>query len=143
MNRWSRIAIAVLCWAAPFGPAAAHHSYALFDTTRLLTVDGVIAKLELVNPHGVLWVYVPNPKAASGYDLYAFENGPVSAMARVGWDSNTFKAGEKISVDYVPLKDGGHGGHLVQTRHADGRVTPGDPGFVFKGNAGGGAGRKP
>jgi hypothetical protein len=104
----------------------------MFDGTRTLTVTGTVAKLEWVNPHVYVWVYVPNPKAASGYDLYAFENGSTGVLSRLGWSKNTFAVGEKISVDYWPLKDGRTGGHFVKATHADGRVAmgAGGPGAV-------------
>jgi hypothetical protein len=116
----------------PSTSVLAHHSYAMFDGTKTLTVTGTVAKLEWVNPHVYVWVYVPNPKAPGGYDLYAFENGSTGVLSRLGWSKNTFTAGEKISVDYWPLKDGRTGGHFVKATHADGHVSmgAGGPGAV-------------
>jgi hypothetical protein len=107
-------------------PAAwAHHSYAMFDGTKTLSVSGTVAKLEWANPHVYVWVYVRNPSAASGYDLYAFENGSTGVLSRLGWSASTFSVGEKITVEYWPLKDGRTGGHFVKGTHQDGRVAPG------------------
>ena len=119
---------AAVVWLGAF-PASAHHSYAVFDRTKSTTVTGTVAKLELTNPHGYVWVYVPNSESPNGYDLYSFENGPPGVMARVGWTQDTLRPGEKISVEYWPLKDGRTGGHLLKVTHADGRITPGDPGL--------------
>ena len=105
--------------------ASAHHSYAMFDGTRTLTVSGTIAKLEWMNPHVYVWVYVRNEKTPGGYDLYAFENGSTNVLTRMGWSKETFKVGEKVSVDYWPLKDGRTGGHFVKGMHADGTISPG------------------
>ncbi|HEV7715243.1 MAG TPA: DUF6152 family protein [Steroidobacteraceae bacterium] len=105
--------------------ASAHHSYAMFDGTRTLTVSGTIAKLEWMNPHVYVWVYVRNEKTAGGYDLYAFENGSTNVLTRMGWSKETFKIGEKVSIDYWPLRDGRTGGHFVKGTHADGKVSPG------------------
>ena len=105
--------------------AFAHHSYAMFDGSRTLTVNGTIAKLEWMNPHVYVWVYVRNEKTPGGYDLYAFENGSTNVLSRMGWSKETFKVGEKVSVDYWPLKDGRTGGHFVKGTHADGKVSPG------------------
>src|SRR4051794_25782948 len=77
----------MLFWTAA---AWAHHSYAMFDGTKTLTVSGTVAKLEWANPHVYVWVYVPNAAAASGYDLYAFENGSTGVLARLGWTKSTF-----------------------------------------------------
>jgi hypothetical protein len=110
------------------GPALGHHSYSMFDGSKTRTVSGVLAKVEWSNPHVFVWMYVPNPKAATGYDLYAFENGSTNVLARRGWSATTLKAGEKLSVDYWPLKDGRTGGFFKKATHEDGRVTHGVPG---------------
>ena len=105
--------------------AAAHHSYAMFDGTRTLKVVGTVAKIEWTNPHAFVWVYVPNAKSESGYDLYAFENGPPSALAREGWSTTTFATGEPVTIEYWPLLDGRTGGHFASATRADGSVVRG------------------
>jgi len=102
--------------------AWAHHSYAMFEGSKSLTVSGTVAKLEWMNPHVFVWLYVPNPKAKEGYDLYAFENGSPNVLIRLGWTRTAFTAGEKIAVEYWPLKDGRNGGHFVKATRADGRI---------------------
>jgi hypothetical protein len=114
-------AIAVLLASS----AWSHHSYAMFDGSRTLKVSGTVAKLEWMNPHVFVWVYVPNPKAKDGYDLYAFENGSPGVLTRIGWSRTAFAIGEKISVEYWPLKDGRNGGHFVQATRANGQVLRG------------------
>jgi hypothetical protein len=107
------------------GSAGAHHSYAMFDGTRTLTVSGTVAKLEWMNPHVFVWVYVANEKAKDGYDLYAFENGSPNVLVRLGWTKAALTTGEKISVQFWPLKDGRPGGHFVKATRADGLVLYG------------------
>jgi hypothetical protein len=106
-------------------PAQAHHSYAMFEVSKKLTVSGTVAKWGWQNPHTYLWVYVPNPKAPSGHDLYSFENGSTNILGRLGWSKTTFTSGEKVTVEYFPLKDGRTGGHLTQVTYPDGRVIKG------------------
>ena len=103
--------------------AWAHHSYAMFDGSKTLTVSGIVGKLDWSNPHVFIWIHVPNPKAPSGYDLYAFSTASTNVLGRNGWSANTLKAGEKISVSYWPLKDGRTGGQLIKVVHEDGHVT--------------------
>lgn len=107
-------------------PAAAHHSYALFDLGKTATVAGTIAKVEWVNPHVSVWLYVADPKQPSGYALYVFETSGTNSMMRVGWTKSTFPAGAKVSIDYHPLKDGRRGGSFVRATQADGTVVKGD-----------------
>src|SRR5687768_182219 len=107
-------------------PAVAHHSYAVFDLSKRLTVAGTVAKFEWTNPHSYLWVYVPRPGSPKEYDLYGFENGSPTMMTRQGWTKSVLKAGDRVSIEYAPLKDGRRGGHLARVTFADGRVLRGD-----------------
>ena len=105
--------------------ASAHHSYAMFDGTHTVTVNGTVAKLEWMNPHVFIWIYVANPKAKDGYDLYAFENGSPNVLTRLGWTKTVLTVGEKITVEYWPLKDGRNGGHFHTATLAGGQVLHG------------------
>jgi len=108
-------------------PAAAHHSYAIIDNGRVLTVTATVAKLEWVNPHIFLWAYVADESQESGYQLYAFEAGSITMMTKAGWSrDDTVKVGEEVTIEYLPLRNGDPGGSLGTLTHADGSVTPGD-----------------
>ena len=127
MNRSLRV---VLFAAVPLflaRGAVAHHSHAMFDMSRSLQVTGTAAKLEWSNPHIFFWIYVPDSKQPSGSQVYAFEAGALVAMARVGWDRDAVKAGEKVTVDYMPLKDGRPGGVLLKVTRENGKTLIGDP----------------
>ena len=108
-------------------PVSAHHSFAMFDFAQPAQVSGTAAKLEWSNPHVFVWMYVPDKRFPSGYQLYAFETGSLVLMARVGWDRHAISPGDKISVDYMPLRDGKPGGFLVRMTKSDGKVLNGDP----------------
>ena len=74
--------LAVLAIASAAAQLRAHHSYLMFDGSRKMTVTGTVAKIEWMNPHVYVWVYVPKPAAPTKYDLYAFENGSVNVLSR-------------------------------------------------------------
>jgi hypothetical protein len=126
-RRSLKSAAARLALAAVFiSPMAqAHHSYAMFDGSKKLEVSGTVARLEWKNPHVYLWVYVPRPGARGEYDLWAFENGSPSALSARGWTRQSLKAGDRLTVDYWPLRDGSRGGHLGRLTWADGRELAG------------------
>ena len=107
-------------------PALGHHSYAMFDTTQSMFVEGTVAKVEWVNPHTFVWLYVEKTGQPGEYDLYAFENGPVTMLSRDGWTKDTLKVGEKLTIQYFPLKDGRTGGSFVKAVHEDGTESVGD-----------------
>ena len=102
--------------------AQAHHSYAMFDGSKTQTVSGTVAKLEWSNPHVFVWIYVPSTKNPGKYDLYAFENGSPNAITKVGWSKDSLRAGDKITIEYWPLRDGRNGGHLTTATLPDGRT---------------------
>ena len=117
-----RLGFLFLALPAPVGVALAHHSYAMFDTTHTGKVAGTVAKLEWMNPHAFLWVYVPKPDTAGAYDLWGFENGSPSVLQGYGWSKDVLKAGDKIDVEYWPLRDGSIGGHCEKVTFTDGRT---------------------
>ena len=103
------------------GVALAHHTYSMFDTTRELSVSGVVAKFEWKNPHAYLWVYVPSTTAAGKYDIWAFENASPSLLSKQGWSKESVKPNDKVTVTYSPLRTGKPGGHCLRIRFSDGR----------------------
>lgn len=121
---WASAAGAIVAATAP---ASAHHSSVMYDETRVETVQGTIAKVEWSNPHILIWTYVRDEKSATGYRLYAFQSGSVNLLMRNGWTRDTLPSGEKVTIDFFPLKDGRPGGSLVKVIHADGSVSSGDP----------------
>jgi hypothetical protein len=111
--------------------AWAHHSYAMFDQTRKVTIQGTVRTLEWVNPH--IWVWIDVADGKGGVTTYGFEtNAPAELTRFFGWTKRSLTAGETITVDYSPLKSGANGGALRTITFADGRtlLTPrSDPGY--------------
>jgi len=114
------------------GPASwAHHSYAMFDPTKVITIDGVVKLWEMTNPHAYLWVYVIN--AQQKYDLYGFEAPGPQELMRHGWDRTTVSPGDKVRVTFAPLKDGRLGGNLKTIVLADGKSLSAGNGMPVNG----------
>ena len=105
--------------AAIIAPAFAHHSFAAFDVTTQMTITGTVNKLDWTNPHIWLWIDVPNDKG--GKDTYGFEGMSPNFLARRGWTRTTVKVGDKITVNFRPMKDGSKGG-MFMTGKANGKV---------------------
>lgn len=96
----------------------AHHSFAMFDNSKTLTLEGTVYKFEWSNPHVWLWVSVAGEAGAT--TVWGLESGAPTQLKREGlaWDS--CKAGEKITVTLRPMKNGETGGHLISATFADG-----------------------
>jgi len=106
--------------------AAAHHSYAMFDKTKSVVVEGSVAKVEWINPHSFVWIYVKKESAPGEYDLYGFENAAANQLTLSGWKKDSVKAGDQVSIRYFPLRDGRPGGYLIWLDRADGSRLSGD-----------------
>jgi len=90
-------------------PCAAHHSFAMFDQTRIVTVVGTVKDFQWVNPHVVLWVY-QTPAHGGAPELWTIELTSPGNLTRVGWSRHSVGPGDKVSVDIAPLRNGSHGG---------------------------------
>lgn len=99
-------------------PAAAHHSFALFDMTKSVMLEGVVKRFEWTNPHSWIYLDVVGPQNVS--EEWTIELPAAGALAREGWHANYLTAGERIIVRINPLKDGKKGGSLES-------FTPGSP----------------
>lgn len=107
-------------------PALAHHSFAMFDTSKQVMVEGTVESWAFNNPHAWLFITVDN----NGEEQrWGFEgSAPVSQIAR-GITGDTFKPGDTVRVVMCPLRDGRNGGHMAFVKLADGSVvTPNDAG---------------
>ena len=125
---------AVSCAFAAFlltvgAPASAHHSFAMYDQTKLVTLNGTVKDFQWTNPHSVIWVICGGVGGRSE-DLWTVEL-PTSPgnLSRLGWSKHSLKPGDKVAVDINPLRDGRHGGSLKKvTLVATGEVlTVGAP----------------
>ena len=116
--KFSRTVAIVLALAA--GPAWAHHSFAMFDLTKNQTISGVIKDLDWTNPHS--WLDVVATDSTGKAVTWGFEAGSPSTLYKAGWRVSAIHAGDKISVTFHPLRDGGPGGSLLGATLADGTV---------------------
>ena len=101
-------------------PVQAHHSFAMFDKNRLVTVKGVVSKVEWTNPHVYIFVDVANGKG--GATRYAVECNSPNVLMRTGWRPKTVKAGDAVSVGLYPLRNGQPGGLLDAVTLSDGKT---------------------
>jgi hypothetical protein len=100
-------------------PAFAHHSFAMFDATKNLTLQGTVKNFEWTNPH--MWLYVMVPQASGAPLEYPLEMMAVQGAVKLGWKPDSVKAGDKISFEFHPLRDGHPGGQLISIVLADGK----------------------
>lgn len=112
--------LAALIIAAAAPTATAHHSFSAFDMANQKTISGTVNRVQWTNPHIWLWIDVPNDKGGS--DVYGFEGMSPNYLERRGWKRTTLKNGDKITINYRPMKDGSHGGMFINGKMASGTV---------------------
>jgi hypothetical protein len=118
---WKLFALAATGVSLIAMPALAHHSFAMFDNTKIVEVSGTVSEFEYINPHS--WVHIKANNPQGREVTWSFEMGSVSQLARDKWDRNTVKVGDQVTVSFHPLRDGSYGGQFRLVKFADGRVV--------------------
>jgi Family of unknown function (DUF6152) len=96
---------------AAAGPAGAHHSFAMYDRTKTSIAKGTVKTFQWTNPHVILWLVV-EPAGGGTPQEWSFETTSPGVLTRAGWTRQSIKVGDRVSVEYDPLRDGSHGGSL-------------------------------
>ncbi len=108
-----------LAAAAAAPPAGAHHSFAMFDMTKDMTVTGTVRVFQWTNPHSYIQLMV---KDAQGRDVeWSMEMGSPMYLYARGWRPSSLKPGMKVSVTIHPLRSGKPGGVVQTVTTADGK----------------------
>jgi hypothetical protein len=105
---------------AMVAPAVAHHSFAVYDHTRTLTLSGTVTRFQWTNPHGFIELDVTQSDGTIKH--FSIELTSINMMQRVGWRSNMIKAGDKVQVVMAPLLSGEPVGLGLEVVLADGRT---------------------
>jgi len=114
--------IGVLLALSATGLASAHHSFAMFDQTKRVTLKGTVTDFQWTNPHAFIHMSVVN--AAGAKEEWEIELNSPNNMKRQGWSSTSVKKGDVITLDTFPLRDQSKhmGGLFIQLTLADGKV---------------------
>jgi hypothetical protein len=101
-------------------PASAHHSFAMFDAQKEVTLQGTVKEFEWTNPHSWLRVTVNDPKTGKPV-LWALELSSPARLTTMGMHADTVKAGDVVSVTFHPMKDGTRGGQFMAAKLPNGK----------------------
>jgi hypothetical protein len=110
-------AAAVLAGAAP---ALAHHSGAMFDSDKQITLNGTVREFQYTNPHS--WIQVVVPGQSGKNTEWSIETAAPIVLIRAGIKKTAFMPGDKVAVRVHPMKDGTPGGSLIDAKKEDGTV---------------------
>jgi hypothetical protein len=120
MTRWMVLAIltAVVAGATP---AAAHHSDVAYDQEKVVQLKtATVVSYLWRNPHGVLVCDVKDDTGA--VVRWTLETGSPSSLTNQGWNRNSVVAGDVVTIDANPARNGTRFGRLLAVTKADGTV---------------------
>lgn len=106
--------ILMLSGAAAFG----HHSFAMFDLKKQVTLVGTVREFQWTNPH--VWIQIDVTEADGKVVRWSIESGSPRALSQEGWKRESLAVGDKITLTINPMRSGATGGALVSAILADG-----------------------
>jgi hypothetical protein len=120
--------LAAFCLVLVPALAHAHHSFAAqYDSTKQITLQGTISKVEWMNPH--VYFYVDVPDDTGQLVNWAVEGGAPNVLYREGWKPTSLKVGDRVSILGSLARDGSKQVNALSFKLPDGRC-------VFAGTSG-------
>lgn len=105
MNALSlKVVVCALALTAAAVPVVAHHSGAMFDDKKTVTVTGVVKEFQYTNPHS--WLLVDVKGANGKVTTWGFEAEGPSTLLRAGIRKSDFSAGTPVTITGNPMRDG-------------------------------------
>ena len=103
-------------------PAVAHHSFAMFDFDKTVSCPATVKEFRWTNPHVTLLIEAA-PNSGDAPEAWSLELTSPGNLTRLGWTHSSFKPGDRIDIQFNPLRDGKHGGAFRQAKiQATGQV---------------------
>lgn len=112
-------------------PAVAHHSSAMFDDKKEITVTGVVKEFQYTNPHSWMLVDVKGPDGK--VTTWGFESEGPSTLQRAGIRKTDLVPGTPVTVTGHPMRDGRPAASWIKaTRMTDNKEFVPRKGFVIR-----------
>ena len=101
-------------------PVRAHHSFAAeYDDKKPVTLQGTITKVEWMNPH--IWIYLDGKDSSGKAAKWQCEGGAPNSLTRNGWNKNSLKVGDSVTIEGFLAKDGSNSCNSRSVVLPDGR----------------------
>jgi hypothetical protein len=105
---------------------SAHHSPAMFDFSKQVSLTGTVRQFQWTNPHSYIQLIVKGDDGAE--QEWSLEMGTNVYLYNLGWRPSSVKPGDTLTVTVVPLRNGRQGaGLLMQATMADGKTLGANP----------------
>ncbi len=119
------IGIFILAAALIVIPVSAfgHHPPTMYDMTRSVSVKGTVTSFDWANPHSLIYLEAKDEKGNVQKGIA--ETGSPSRLTRAGWNKDSLKPGDEITLVGHPAKDGTYAMRLEKVVLASGKeLTP-------------------
>jgi hypothetical protein len=100
-------------------PVQAHHSFAMFDPSKQVTIAGTVKEFRWTNPHAAVIVYGHRKDGSDAPDLWSVELQSPGNLTHIGWTRHSLKPGDKVEILIDPLRDGSHAGSFQKATLVD------------------------
>ena len=99
------VTFGLVVWLAALDVSmSAHHSMAMYDMQKNITVTGIVARIELKNPHSLFYITVTDKDGKQAE--WMLECQPLATLTTYGWSASTMKVGDKITAVGSPARNG-------------------------------------
>jgi hypothetical protein len=88
--------------------AAAHHSFAAYDSMHPLEAVGTVREFIYTNPHSIIVLDITDRDG--NVDTWILEGSGPGMLVRSGWNATSLKPGDVVRMTIEPLRSGAHGG---------------------------------
>ena len=112
---------------------SAHHSAVAYGQKSIVLKNATMTKVIWAHPHIILSFAVKEANGA--VPNWSAESGSPGSVARLGWNRNSVKAGDAVTIELFPAKNGAHVGRLKKVIFPDGRQlldTQSNPESLYK-----------
>lgn len=103
--RLTAVLVGALSSIAVMLPTAAHHAFsAEFDSNKPIEIEGSVARIEWINPHG--WVHVAVTGDDGSEEIWMIEMGSVGTLVRRGITRDSIPVGTEVKVSGFQARNG-------------------------------------
>ena len=126
-----RSLVAALAFVALTAPASAHHSGAMFDDKKEVTLTGVVKEFQYTNPHS--WLIVDVKSNDGSVTTWGFEAEGPTTLLRAGIRKSDLLPGMEVRITGHPMRDGRPAATFVKAiRLSDNKEFVPAAGFAVK-----------
>ncbi|MSO82662.1 MAG: hypothetical protein EXQ53_05150 [Acidobacteria bacterium] len=116
-----RMLVCFLIALAAMGAAlSAHHSAAVYENSTIVLKNATVTGLIWSNPHSILTFAVKDAKGKAAN--WSAESGSPTGLSRIGWNRNSVKQGDAVTIELYPARNGATVGRLAKVTFPDGRT---------------------